>query len=91
MAVYMKGLQLTLEEKQLLLESLLFTMSCDVCSDHTLGHRKKMFELAKKINDPDLKLFNIYIYESGISEDEIESKKIIKEFSNLPVHTSIVD
>lgn len=87
----MKGLQFTVEEKQLLLEALLFTMSCDVCSDHTLGHRKKMFEIAKKLNDPNQKLYNIYIYESGISEDEIDTKKIIKEFSNLPVHTSIID
>lgn len=87
----MKGLQFTLEEKQLLLEALLFTTSCDVCSDHTLGHRKKMLELAKKINDPEIKLHNIYVYDSGICEDEIAPKKIINSFPNLPVQAVITD
>ena len=87
----MKGLQLSLEEKQLILEALLFTMHVDVCNEHTLGHRKKMLEIAKKINDPDIKLHNIYIYESGLCEDEIAPKKIIEAFPNLPVQTVITD
>ena len=45
----MKGLQLNTEEKQLLVESLLFAASCDVCSDHTPVHRKRMIELAEKV------------------------------------------
>lgn len=87
----MKGLQFTIEEKQLLLESLLFTLSCDVCSDHTEEHRRRMFELAKKLNDPELRLHNVYVYESGVSEDEIKVEKIIKAFPNLPVQTTITD
>ena len=47
----MKGLQFNEEEKQLLVESLLFTASCDICSDHTNKHRAEMVKLAEKINN----------------------------------------
>jgi hypothetical protein len=87
----MKGLQLTTEEKQLILEALLFTSHVDVCSDHNSAHRRRMVDLALKINDVNQKLHNIYIYESNCNDDEIPAEEMIKTFPNLPVHTAITD
>jgi len=86
----MKGLQLNSEEKQLLVESLLFTASCDVCSDHTPVHRKRMLELAERINDKNSKLYNIFIYETGISDD-FTVDELTKRIPNIPKQTLIKD
>jgi hypothetical protein len=86
----MKGLQLNTEEKQLLVESLLFAASCDVCSDHTPVHRKRMVELAEKVNDRNIKLHNIYMYKTGVFED-MTSEEISKRFPNIPRETIIQD
>ncbi len=87
----MKGFQFTAEEKQLIVESLLFSASCDVCSDHTNKHREQMVKLAEKINDTNQKLYNIYIYETDLLDDKKITEKIIKNFSNLPLQTVITD
>jgi hypothetical protein len=89
----MKGLQLDIEEKQLLVESLLFTASCDVCSDHTPAHRKRMIDLAEKINDKNTKLYNIYVYETGVTEisDEPSIESILTKIPNIPKQTAIKD
>ena len=89
----MKGLQLDTEEKQLLVESLLFTASCDVCSDHTPTHRKRMIELAEKINDKSTILYNIYVYETGITEisDEPLIEELLRKIPNIPKQTAIKD
>jgi len=89
----MKGLQLHIEEKQLLVESLLFTASCDVCSDHTPAHRKRMIDLAEKINDKNTKLYNIYVYETGVTEisDEPSIESILTKIPNIPKQTAIKD
>lgn len=87
----MKGIQLTLEEKQLLVESLLFTASCDVCSDHTIKHRIEMINLAEKINIPDQKLHNIYIYSTNVIDDKNITETILKKFPNMPKPPVITD
>jgi hypothetical protein len=86
----MKGLQLNTEEKQLLVESLLFTAGCDVCSDHTTAHRKLIIDLADKINDKNIKLHNIYMYKTDMYADT-ESELIAKRFPNIPQETIIQD
>ena len=86
----MKGLQFTLEEKQLLTEALLFTSITDICSDHTQVQRQRMIELAQRINNTEQKLHNIYIYES-VTEDEITTESLVKAFPNLPLQTVITD
>jgi hypothetical protein len=86
----MKGLQLNTEEKQLLVESLLFTACADVCSDHTLTHQKHILDLAEKINDKNIKLFNIYTFKSDIYSDAI-SEEVFKRFPNIPQETEIID
>ena len=86
----MKGLQLNTEEKQLLVESLLFTASCDICSDHTPAHRKRMLELAERINDKNMKLYKIFIYETGISDD-FTIEEINNKIPNIPRQTVIKD
>jgi hypothetical protein len=86
----MKGLQLNTEEKQLLVEALLFTASCDVCSDHTPVHHKRMLDLAEKINDKNIKLHNIYIYETGINDDII-TEEVTRKIPNIPRQTVIKD
>jgi len=91
----MKGLQLTIEDKQLLIEALLFTSVTDICSEHTSLHRKQMFELAQKLNNPEIKLPNVYIYAlDDILEEEtkeIKVETVIKNFPNLTIQTSIID
>jgi len=86
----MKGLQLNTEEKQLLVESLLFTAHCDVCSDHTVTHRKRLLELAEKINDKNNKLHNIYLYDTGVTEDTT-AEELTRRFPNIPLQTVIQD
>lgn len=86
----MKGIQLTLEEKQILTEALLFTAVTDVCSEHTVSQCQRMIELAQRINNTDQKLHNIYIYEDSV-EDELTTGNLIKAFPNLPRQTVITD
>ena len=86
----MKGLQLNTEEKQLLVESLLFTASCDICSDHTPVHRKRMLDLAEKINDKNIKLHNIFIYETGVCDD-FTVDELNNRIPNIPRQTVIKD
>jgi hypothetical protein len=86
----MKGLQLNTEEKQLLVESLLFTASCDICSDHTPVHRKRMLDLAERINDKNIKLHNIFIYETGVSDD-FTVDELNNRIPNIPRQTVIKD
>jgi hypothetical protein len=86
----MKGLQLNTEEKQLLVEALLFTASCDVCSDHTAVHRRRLLEIAEKVNDKNIKLHNIFVYKTGISDDTAP-EEIVKRFPNIPQETQIID
>lgn len=87
----MKGVQFTIEEKQLLVEALLFTASCDVCSDHTNRHRAEMVNLAEKINNVDQKLYNVYVYSTDLLDDKKITETILKKFPNLPKHTVITD
>jgi hypothetical protein len=88
----MKGLQFTVEEKQLLIESLLFTSVTDICSEHTAVQRKHMIELAQRLNTPELKLHNIYVYALEESvRDDVETDSVIKNFPNLTVQTTITD
>lgn len=86
----MKGLQFTTEEKQLIIEALLFTSCTDICSEHTDAHRKKMFELAEKLNTDINKLYNIYLFAEAIADDDM-TKLVTEKFNNLPVHDIITD
>jgi len=88
----MKGLQqLKIEDKQFLVEALLFTAHSDVCSDHTEVHRKRMFELAELINDNNIRLNNIYIFNDGSTQESVTPTGLTKKFPNLPVETIIQD
>lgn len=80
----MKGIQFTLEEKQLIVEALLFTSSADICSDHTDTHRIKMVEIATKLNETLGKLYNIYMYKNSIVEDAT-TDIILEKFNNVPL------
>jgi hypothetical protein len=86
----MKGLQLSTEDKQLVIEALLFTASSDVCSEHTALHRKKMIQLAEKLNVDAGKLYNIFIFNEKKFE-EVETKLILEKFKNIPLHDIIAD
>lgn len=80
----MKGIQFTQEEKQLIVEALLFTSSADICSDHTDAHRIKMVEIATKLNEALGKLYNIYMYKNSIVEDAT-TDIILEKFNNVPL------
>lgn len=86
----MKGIQFSLEEKQLIVEALLFTSSADVCSDHTEAHRIKMIDIAAKLNDTLGKLYNIYVYKNSIVEDNT-TNMIVEKFNNIPLQDIISD
>lgn len=79
----MKGLQFTVEEKQLLVEALLFTSCTDVCSEHTQAHRVKMLELAERLNKDNGKLFNVYLFKEDTKEKETEI--VLSKFPNVPI------
>lgn len=80
----MKGIQFTQEEKQLIVEALLFTSSADICSDHTDAHRLKMVDIATKLNEALGKLYNIYMYKNSIVEDAT-TDVILEKFNNVPL------
>ena len=84
----MKGLQLTSEEKQLLVEALLFTANTEVCSDHSDAHIERMLKLAERINDPTIKLYNIYFYGEDLLGADAE-RKVLAKFPNIPTKVII--
>jgi hypothetical protein len=86
----MKGIQFTLEEKQLIVEALLFTSSADICSDHTEAHRLKMVDIAIKLNESLGKLYNIYLYKTSIVEDNT-TNIIMEKIKNIPYQDIISD
>jgi len=79
----MKGIQFTSEEKQLLIEALLFAGVTDICSEWTQKHSQMLIELAKKVNDPNIKLSNIYIFDDYELDDKVLVKQITKDFPNI--------
>jgi hypothetical protein len=87
----MKGIQLTLEEKQLLVEALLFSSITDICAEWTPKQHQLMLELAKKINVPDVRLNNIYLFEGGPFDNPILAEQTKKDFTNLPRSSIITD
>jgi hypothetical protein len=88
----MKNLQFTVEEKQLIVEALLFMSVTDVCSEHTQVHRLKMIELAEKLNTNLGKLHNIYLFKTLAEEPiEPETQLVLSKFKNLPQQDIIED
>ena len=79
-------MKLTKKEKKLITECLLFAAGGgDLCAEWPDKRTKEMIELAKKINDPKVKLKEIYLFDlGGIFDDPKIAKKIIKHFPNLP-------
>ena len=78
----MKGTQLNSEEKQLIVEALLYTAGVDVCGEWNPKQFETMFAIAQKINDPDIKLNNIYLF-GGLVDPTITAE-IVEKFPNLP-------
>jgi hypothetical protein len=74
----------TVKEKKLLVECLLFASGPDICAEWTPNCARDMVNLAKKLNDPMVKLDKIYLFEYDMFEDEQTVEEIIKHFPNLP-------
>ena len=87
----MKSIQLTTEEKQLIVEALLFSSITDNCAEWTPKQDKLMIELAKKINDVDIKLDNVYLFEGGVLDNPKLAEQTKETFPNLPRNSIIVD
>jgi len=87
----MKGIQLTIEEKQLLIEALLFSASVDVCAEWTNKHKHVILELANKLNDKDIKLDNIYFFDEGPYDDDKTIKMLAENFPNIPREHFTID
>lgn len=86
----MKSINFSLEEVQLIIESLLFTSGTDICSEHTDAQRVKMINLAETLNNKFDKpnLHNIYLYKDMAMLDKT-TPLIIEKFTNLP-HSDII-
>ena len=50
-----------------------------------------MIELAKKINDVDIKLDNVYLFEGGVLDNPKLAEQTKEAFPNLPRNSIIVD
>jgi len=87
----MKGIQLTTEEKQLLVEALLFSSITDICAEWTPKQNQLMIELAQKFNNPETKLSNIYLFEGGPFDNPALAETTKQSFSNLPRSSIITD
>lgn len=87
----MKGIQFTTEEKQLVIEALLFSSITDVCAEWTRKHEKQMVDLAAKLNDTDTKLVNVYLFDEGVLNNPKLAEYTKKMFPNLPRNSIIID
>jgi hypothetical protein len=87
----MKGIQLTTEEKQLLVEALLFSSITDICAEWTPKQNQLMVDLAQKLNDTEVKLSNIYLFEGGPFDNPALAEKTKQLFENLPRSSVITD
>lgn len=87
----MKGTQFTVEERKILTEVLLFAASADICAEWSNEKTDLMIELAKKLNDPVVKLDSIYLFEGGMFDNEDIVEDISKSFPNLPRTSVITD
>lgn len=80
----MKGLQLSSEEKQLLIEALLYSTTPDVIAEWTSHQLALLRSIAKKLNEENVKLSNIYLFGCESYQLTEESTQIVKDFPNLP-------
>lgn len=87
----MKGIQFTSEEKQLLVEALLFSSITDICAEWTDKQTQLMVELAKRLNNEDSKLYNIYLFELGGFDNPKMAEHVKEIFPNLPRNSIITD
>lgn len=87
----MKGTQFTVEEKQLIVEALLFSSSVDVCAEWTPKQNALMVDIAKRLNETEIKLNTVYLFEGGMFDDEQLANQLIKDFPNLPRSSVITD
>lgn len=87
----MKSTQFTLEEQQLIVETLLFAAGTDVCAEWTPKQDQMMLDIAKKLNNENIKMSSIYLFESGPFDEPDVSNRLIKEFPNLPRTSVITD
>ena len=87
----MKGIQFTTEEKQLLVEALLFSSVTDICEEWTDKQTQLMVDLAKRLNSEDSKLFNIYLFEGGVFDSPKMAERTKELFPNLPRNSVITD
>ncbi len=85
----MKSDSFTLEEQQLIVESLLFAAGTDICAEWTPKQIHTMLQLGKKINNENIKLNSIYLFEGGMFDQPEVAEFLIKEFPNLP-RTNII-
>ena len=80
-------MKLNKKEKKLITECLLFAAGGgEVGAEWPDKRTKDMIKLANKMNDPKVKLDEIYLFEpnDGLYDDPKIAKKIIKLFPNLP-------
>ena len=87
----MKGIQFTTEEKQLLVEALLFSSVTDICAEWTDRQSRAMIEIAKRLNNEDTKLYNIYLFEGGVFDTPKAAERVKELFPNLPRNSVITD
>ena len=87
----MKGTQFTVEERKIITEALVFASCADVCAEWSKQDYNVMLELAKKLNDPVIKLDSVYLFEGGMFDDEKTVEDITTNFPNLPRTSNIID
>lgn len=90
----MKGLQLSIEDKQLIIESLLFNACTDVCSEHTTAQQARMIKIAELLNkdNSDVPLKNIYVFsDSEVPFDDKSTPLILEKFKNLSSNSFLSD
>lgn len=87
----MKSTNFSLEEQQLIVEALLFAAGTDVCAEWTSKQDQMMLDIAKKLNNEDIKLNSIYLFEGGVFDEPAVAERLIKDFPNLPRNSIITD
>lgn len=86
--------QLSIEDKQLIIECLLFTACTDVCSEHTTAQQARMIKIAELLNkdNNDTPLKNIYVFsDSAVPFDDKCTPLILEKFKNLSSNSFLSD
>jgi hypothetical protein len=75
----LEEIMLTKEEKQIVIDALIFSSCCDICANWNKDYQMKMLKIAKRLGTNPSE--NIELFKGGVYEDEKEAIFIDTNFN----------